>query len=497
MQKQLTEVMVSVARNSFEWTSRATHRLSALGWVLVVVVFAGRAYAVQHPVPLDPKADSSTCIACHEGKTKGKSVHSAIIMGCTSCHEIRVNKDITRVKLITTTPQALCITCHAEKDAASLKGTVHPPAVRDCLKCHDPHVSDNKNQLLKPTTGDKGTNLCLDCHNQGLNVPEKGSRHAALDMGCDTCHTTHKVGEKGKQEFDYHLTKAVPALCIDCHDVKDEALIKAHQGQPFGAANCTQCHDPHQSAQPKLLQKFTHPPFAEKSCDTCHSPAKDGKVVLTNSDTKALCATCHSDQVEHIDKAKVQHPGAEGECVACHNPHAGRTPGFLQPDPVSACLACHSDQADQFKKAHLHQPAFGQACAICHEPHGGENEHLLRTQKVDDLCLECHGPDSPAPKKLEAEHLITIFSGSVKLPEDYFKKNKVVVLPLKYGRGHPVEGHPVANVVDPTDISKIRAQLSCMSCHQPHASEQPDLLVKDQLNNAQFCASCHKDLTKK
>ena len=45
------------------------------------------------------------------------------------------------------------------------------------------------------------------------------------------------------------------------------------------------------------------------------------------------------------------------------------------------------------------------------------------------LCLECHGPD-PRPKKLESEHMVTIFNGSVKLPEDYFVKNKDVVLPL-------------------------------------------------------------------
>ncbi len=81
-------------------------------------------------------------------------------------------------------------------------------------------------------------------------------------MGCETCHVTHKVGEKGKIEFDYHLTKATPALCLDCHDPKDAGLIKAHQGQPFATANCVQCHDPHQSSQPKLMQAFTHPPFA-------------------------------------------------------------------------------------------------------------------------------------------------------------------------------------------------------------------------------------------
>ena len=116
---------------------------------------ASSIFAATHPVPLDKNTHSAKCIECHEDKAKGKYVHSAIATGCTSCHEIRVNKDVTRVKLITSTPQALCITCHADKNAADLKGKVHPPAVRDCLKCHDPHQSDNKFQLLKPTSGDK------------------------------------------------------------------------------------------------------------------------------------------------------------------------------------------------------------------------------------------------------------------------------------------------------------------------------------------------------
>jgi predicted CXXCH cytochrome family protein len=463
---------------------------------LTLILSAGVVTAAVHPVPLEKNTDTAKCIECHEDKAKGKFVHTAIATGCTSCHEIRTSKDVTRIKLITSTPQALCITCHADKNAADLKGTVHPPAVRDCIKCHSPHESDNKYQLLKGETGDKAQNVCLECHTKGLNVPDKGSRHAALDMGCETCHVTHKVGERGKPEFDYHLTKAAPALCLDCHDAKDATLNNAHQGQPFATANCTQCHDPHQSAAPKLMQKFTHVPFQGGSCATCHAPAKDGKVVLTNSDTRALCVTCHSDQAEKIEKAKVQHPGAAGECVACHNPHAGKTPGFLQPDPVRACLTCHSEQAEGMKKAHLHQPAYGQACATCHEPHGGDNAHLLRTKTVDALCLECHGAES-VPKKLEAENLWTIFDGKVKLPGDYFTKNRVVVLPLKGGAGHPVAGHPVRDVPDPTDVTKTLQKINCMTCHQPHSSAQPDLLVKDQANNLMFCATCHKDMQRK
>ena len=125
-------------------------------------------------MPLDKNVDSAKCLECHEDKSKGKAVHSAIATGCLSCHEVRVNKDITRVKLITATPQALCLSCHSEKDAATLKGTVHPPAVRDCIKCHDPHTSDNKNQLLKAETGDKAQNLCLNCHTTRIECAGKG-----------------------------------------------------------------------------------------------------------------------------------------------------------------------------------------------------------------------------------------------------------------------------------------------------------------------------------
>jgi predicted CXXCH cytochrome family protein len=479
-------------------TSQAT-RLIRRGahWLAVLAVLAIPAVAKQHPVPLDPKTDSAKCLECHADKAKGKAVHSAIATGCTSCHEVRTNKDVTRVKLLTTTPVKLCLQCHSDKDAAQSKGHVHSPAVRDCIKCHDPHVSENKNQLLKPTSGaTKTDNLCLQCHNMGLNTPAKGSRHAALDMGCETCHVTHKVGDPSKREFAKHLTKNAPALCVDCHDTKDTSLAKAHQNQPFEKADCLTCHDPHQSQSPKLMQAFQHNPFESKSCDSCHQPAKDGKVVLTQASAKAVCVACHDEQAKQIEKAAVQHPGAQGDCTDCHNPHAGKTPGFPKPDAVNACLGCHSEQADQFKKAHLHQPVFGQGCATCHEPHGGNNQHLLRARTADALCLECHGPDSQ-PKKLEAEHMITIFDGKVKLPEDYFTKNKVVVLPLKYGRGHPVEGHPVRDVIDPTNINKVMTQINCLTCHQPHASSQPDLLAKDQVNNMAFCGTCHKNLAQR
>jgi predicted CXXCH cytochrome family protein len=478
------------------WFGNAVARLSRGALrrglhVFLLAFSAGYAFGAVHPVPLDRNVDAAKCLECHEDKTKGKSVHSAMAMGCLSCHEVRVNKDVTRVKLITATPVALCVTCHADKKASDIKGTIHPPAARDCLTCHDPHETDNKNQLLKPESGGAKENLCLSCHQTGLNVPEKGSRHAALDMGCDVCHVTHKTGPEPTMDNKFHLTKAAPALCLDCHDAKDADLQKAHQGQPFATANCIECHNPHQSDAPKLMQKFQHPPFESRSCEMCHAPAKDGKVVLTQPDAKSLCVTCHDDKVKLIEGAKVPHPGAMGDCTDCHSPHASQQPGLPKTDAVSICTGCHTDIDELRKKSVHHQPAFEQGCAVCHTPHGGDNDHLLRATG-NALCLECHGPDS-TPQRDPANHLLTIFNGAVKLPDDYFSKNKIAILPLRFGLGHPIDYHPVSDVMDPSNQSKILTKLSCLSCHQPHASNGPSLLIKDQSNNMAFCDSCHKN----
>jgi predicted CXXCH cytochrome family protein len=453
---------------------------------LMLGLAAPRVVAVKHPVMLEPDAGSASCLQCHADLSKGKVVHSAMAKGCLACHEVRVSKVATHIKLVTATPSALCFTCHSALNPVNIKGQVHPPAARDCLKCHDPHTSANKDLLLRAASGGEGENLCLSCHAMGVNVSKAGSRHPALDMGCDACHLVHKTGDPSQLEFAYHLTKPAPTLCFDCHDVMAEDLRKAHRNQPFAKADCLQCHDSHQSKSPKLMQAFLHNPFESKECDSCHQPAKDGKVVLTAADVKAVCVMCHEDEAKKIASAKVAHPGAQGDCTDCHNPHGGKTPDFLQPNPVAACLPCHADQAAQLKEAHLHQPAFQQGCATCHEPHGGENAHLLRVASVNGLCLECHGPDA-SPQKVQGTELVAIFNGKVKLPQDYFRI--VPILPLKYGFGHPTVNHPVGDVVNPK--TKAPIHMDCLTCHQPHAGNEQGMLAKGQKNNVRFCDTCH------
>ncbi|MBI1740577.1 MAG: hypothetical protein HYR57_06820, partial [Candidatus Koribacter versatilis] len=59
---------------------------------LLLLLAATPSFAKKHPVPLEEKTDSAKCLECHEAKSKGKVVHSAMALGCRSCHEVRVNR---------------------------------------------------------------------------------------------------------------------------------------------------------------------------------------------------------------------------------------------------------------------------------------------------------------------------------------------------------------------------------------------------------------------
>jgi predicted CXXCH cytochrome family protein len=445
-------------------------------------------FAGKHPTPLDKDIDAAKCIECHENKTKEKSIHTAVKDGCFSCHEVRVRGDVTRVNLTSTTTLSLCLKCHPDKKAAPGQGLLHPPVARDCTMCHDPHDSPNKDHLVESLSGDRKENLCLKCHDNGLNVSANGSRHAPLDMGCDTCHVIHKKGARGNPESSLHLSAAPHTLCVGCHDVKNESLIAAHKGQPFEKADCLACHAVHQSDGPELIQKYPHRPYADKSCDICHQAPKDGKVVLTKADSKALCISCHAETNNKIHAAKVQHAGANADCIDCHDPHASRKPGLVRSDPVTVCTKCHTAQAElQSTKTVLHKAAFRDGCATCHEPHGGTRPNLLRAD-TNDLCLSCHGTDIK-PKKVEGQKLVTIFGGSVRLPENYF--DSVPRVTLKGGVGHPMDKHPVADFADTSDPKNVK-KISCLSCHQAHAGGAKGMLVTNEPPSLSFCSRCHK-----
>ena len=89
--------------------------------------------------------------------------------------------------------------------------------------------------------------------------------HSAVKEGsCLDCHLPH-VGA-----FPRLLTKKVPELCSDCHDLTQAGLIKSHGGFDIRQAKCITCHEPHVSVNKGLLNEVTHSPFLKGDCIACH-----------------------------------------------------------------------------------------------------------------------------------------------------------------------------------------------------------------------------------
>ncbi len=136
------------------------------------------------------QAEEPDCAACHEALTKGKSVHQAISMGCTACHTA-VNAATVPHKMTNKNPRGLssklrdlCFGCHDKQ--SFMKKTIHSAMTLGCTSCHDPHVSANEH-LLKEAV----PKLCLSCH-EGRLTTKKNDNHApGMSEECSGCHNPH------------------------------------------------------------------------------------------------------------------------------------------------------------------------------------------------------------------------------------------------------------------------------------------------------------------
>ena len=52
-----------------------------------------------------------------------------------------------------------------------------------------------------------------------------------------------------------------------------------------------------------------------------------------------------------------------------------------------------------------------------------------------------------------------------------------------------MDGHPVSDVVDPSDITKTRAKINCLSCHQPHSSARARSVDQGSDQQPAFCST--------
>ena len=135
---------------------------------------------------------------------------------------------------------------------------------------------------------------------------------------------------------------------------------------------------------------------------------------------------------------RVIHPPVAKSCTECHGAHGAPSRNVLKAgEGKKQCYACHQP-VDKGKNKHAALERYG--CVGCHDPHGTAYGRLV-PKRVNDLCLglprEAGGREARQP------------DGQA---------------------GHVLGG----DLVDPRRPNR---DFTCASCHNPHGSDSPKLLL--------------------
>jgi predicted CXXCH cytochrome family protein len=135
-------------------------------------------------------AEEPNCLSCHEALATGKSIHPALSMGCMACHTGIDASDVPHKRTnknprgLAAKMRDLCFTCHDK--APFQKQTVHGAVILGCTSCHNPHASDH-GRLLK----EEVPTLCLGCHEDRFETGRARSHAPARNEMCIKCHDPH------------------------------------------------------------------------------------------------------------------------------------------------------------------------------------------------------------------------------------------------------------------------------------------------------------------
>lgn len=260
--------------------------LFAAGAALLFIPFAAPAAAAGPPA----QPAEVDCSKCHAGLTvRMKVVHAAVPMGCPSCHggiadalKVPHKKTNTIAKGLSAEQPDLCYDCHDK--AKFTKKTVHAAVGMGCTGCHNPHASNNE-KLLTAAVPD----LCFGCHDKAEF--SRKNVHAPVAGGmCLSCHAPHSSDYPGL------LSKALYSVCFDCHDdvSKQPHAIAgfSQKGHPLGLPK------KERKGKKEKLAAVKDPKREGKlfSCASCHNPHSSENVKLFRyPGTKAmdLCSNCH------------------------------------------------------------------------------------------------------------------------------------------------------------------------------------------------------------
>jgi predicted CXXCH cytochrome family protein len=178
------------------------------------------------------------------------------------------------------------------------------------------------------------------------------------------------------------------------------------------------------------------------SCAKCH---KELPGETNAAGERDKCGVCHNE----IAGGLMKHgPAAEPkECSTCHERSVEKNIETVPKGVPGVCFDCHTEKKDEVETSAVKHKVAGD-CVICHSPHATDQPKFLKND-IYKLCTGCH---------------------------------------QNYLMNHPVDKHPLR-------FSKLNKEsteeISCISCHKPHGSENQSLL-KASGGSMAVCMQCHQ-----
>ncbi len=180
------------------------------------------------------------------------------------------------------------------------------------------------------------------------------------------------------------------------------------------------------------------------------------------------CLGCHADKKE----GTFVHTAVTTGCESCHQATSEKelekTTVTLMAQGSELCALCHEAKKDPV----VHGPYKAGQCLVCHNPHSSDFPRQTRAA-TNALCMSCHGASRPDVKVNAEGKTVSLLGGRTVDLASYEKAPKI-------GAGHHEKSMPrVASQPAPgKEPRKPDAELSCISCHDPHASKAEHLLRK-------------------
>ena len=210
-----------------------------------------------------------------------------------------------------------------------------------------------------PRKAAPAASACITCHaktNPSIVADWKASRHAAMDVGCETCH-----GDAHKAQDDFaKATLPTPDTCAQCHDAQVTQFKKGKHALAWAAV--------------KAMPTFHYQPIAIreglKGCGGCHKLGLKSEVEqkeLRQASAgfgNASCDACHTRHL--FSKAEARRPEA---CQTCHM-------GFDHPQWEMYSGSKHGVRNALKQQKAIPETSAAPTCQTCHMQEGN---HEVRT----------------------------------------------------------------------------------------------------------------------